>query len=91
MVKMKAYYFDGDNGEHLREEEIPDNLKEFAIEKKLELIGTLAELDESMEEYYMEENHEVPEDLIKELIRKYTIALKFCPVFMGSAFKNKGV
>ena len=91
LVLMKALYFDGDSGENIRVEEIPDNLKDFCIEKKLELIGTLAELDEKMEEYYMEEDYNVPVDELKACIRKHTIALDFCPVFLGSAFKNKGV
>lgn len=44
-----------------------------------------------MEEYYMEENHDVPEQELKDTIRKQTINLQFCPVYLGSAFKNKGV
>jgi elongation factor G len=43
LVKWKAVYFDGDSGEVVREEDIPDKLKEFATEKKLELISCLAE------------------------------------------------
>ena len=59
---MKAIYFDGESGEKLREEEIPDDLKEFCVEKKNELIGALAECDETMEEYFLEENIDVPVD-----------------------------
>ena len=33
----------------------------------------------------------MPVDELKACIRKHTIALNFCPVFLGSAFKNKGV
>ena len=43
LVKWKAVYFDGDSGEVVREEVIPDKLMEFATEKKLELISCLAE------------------------------------------------
>ena len=91
LVTMQAVYFDGDSGEVIRKGDIPDNLKEFCLEKKLELIGTLAEIDEAMEEYYMDENANVPIDELKACIREHTIALRFCPVFLGSAFKNKGV
>ncbi len=52
---MKACYFDGESGETVREEDIPDNLKDFAIEKKLGLLSVLADYEESMEEYFLEE------------------------------------
>lgn len=61
-------------------------------ERKLELLSCLAECgEETMEEYFLDENIDVPEDELKACIRKNTIKLKFCPVFMGSAYKNKGV
>ena len=44
-----------------------------------------------MEEYYLDENIDIPVDELKECIRKNTINLNFCPVFLGSAYKNKGV
>lgn len=44
-----------------------------------------------MEEYFLEENMNVPIDILKKSIRENTISLKFAPVLMGSAFKNKGV
>ena len=91
LVTMKALYFDGNNGEIVKVKEIPENLMDACIEKKMELIGTLAEIDEKMEEYYMEEKHDIPADELKKCIRDHTIGLRFCPVFMGSAFKNKGV
>ena len=91
LVNMKALYFDGGSGEMVREAEIPEGMVDFCTEKKLELIGTLAENDEQMEEYYMEENHDIPVEELKACIRKQTLDLVFCPVFLGSAFKNKGV
>jgi len=72
---MKAYYFDGQSGEVVRQEEIPADLKDFCVEKKSELIGTLAEIDEKMEEYFLEENIDVPVDELKACIRKHTISL----------------
>lgn len=92
LVKWKAYYFDGDNGEHVREEEIPEALIGEATEKKLELLSCLAECgEEDMEEFFLDENIDVPEDRLKEVIRRNTLNLSFSPVFLGSAYKNKGV
>jgi elongation factor G len=92
LVNWKAYYFDGPSGEHVREEEIPAALLEQATDKKLELLSCLAECgEEQMEEYFLEENIDIPAEELKQCIRKNTIGLKFCPVFMGSAYKNKGV
>ena len=75
LIDWKALYFDGDSGEVIRKEEIPENLVDLCIEKKLELIGSLAENDEAMEEHYMEENYEVDSAELKAAIRKQTIAL----------------
>lgn len=90
LVKMKAFYFDGENGENIREEAIPAELVDLANEKRMEMISKLADVDDAMgEKFLMEE--EITEDFLKAAIRRATIALKFVPVFMGSAYKNKGV
>jgi len=46
LVKWKACYFDGDNGEIVREEEVPESMIELCKEKKLELLGCLAECED---------------------------------------------
>jgi len=92
LVTWKACYFDGDNGELVRETDIPEAMISECREKKLELLSCLAECgDEEMEEFFLEENIDVPVEQLKECIRKNTINLNFCPVFLGSAYKNKGV
>ena len=66
LVNWKAYYYDGPSGEVVREEEIPADLIEFATEKKLELISCLAECgEEQMEEYFLEENIDIPADELR--------------------------
>lgn len=47
-------------------------------------------MDHEIEEYFLDEK-DIPTDVLKKAIRRATIALKFSPVFMGSAYKNKGV
>ena len=58
----------------------------------MELLAALAEVDEEIEEYYLNEDVDgVPPELLKASIRKNTINNSFIPVFMGSAYKNKGI
>jgi elongation factor G len=90
LISQKAYYFDSDNGEDVRTEEIPADLQELAAEKRQELIEKLADVDDEIGEKFLME--EVPtEDELRAGIRRATLALKITPVFMGSAYKNKGV
>ena len=90
LLKMKAFYFEGKNGEIIKEENIPEGLLAEAKAKRQELIECLANVDAEIEDMYLSEK-ELTEDDLKAAIRRQTLALKFCPVFMGSAYKNKGV
>lgn len=70
--------------------EIPADLKEKAAQYREKMIEAAVEMDETALENYLEGN--MPSnDEIRALIRKGTIAVKFFPMFCGSAFKNKGV
>jgi len=70
--------------------EIPADLKEKAEQYREKLIEAAVEMDEAALENYLE--GKLPSnDEIRALIRKGTIAVKFFPMFCGSAFKNKGV
>ena len=91
LVAMKAYYFDGDNGEDVRTEDIPADLQDKAEEARHHMLEELSMYsDEMMEKLLGEE--EVSEELIHTVCRHAVInGDLFTPVFMGSAFKNKGV
>ncbi|HKY63150.1 MAG TPA: elongation factor G [bacterium] len=90
LVEMKAVYFDGDNGEKIRIEEIPADLQAEAKERRHELIAAMGDFDDHIAELYLEDK-EVSPNALRKAIRTATLSLKFIPVMMGSAYKNKGV
>jgi elongation factor G len=90
LVKMVAYYYDGPSGETVRTEPIPAELLEEAKERRAELVAAMGDFDDDVATLYLDEK-EVPAELLMKAVRKATLALKFTPVFMGSAYKNKGV
>lgn len=90
LVQCKAFYFDGVHGEKIIPDEIPSNLSSFATEKRRELIEAVSEVDDILAETFLNDEPITSDDL-EMAIRRATISLKFIPVFMGSAFKNKGV
>ena len=90
LVEMKAYYFDaGADGIHKRVAEIPAELLDEAKQKRDEMLDGVSLCDDDLMEAMLEEK--VTTEVIKKAVRKATIALKLCPVFMGSAYKDKGI
>ncbi len=92
VVNQKAVYFSDDDkyGSTYRVEELTGELKEIAEEAYLELVDTVANVDDQLGEKFLLEEPVSREEL-KDGIRRATIANKLVPVAGGSAFKNKGV
>ena len=90
LVKMKAEIYYDDLGMDIREEEIPDDMKDLAEEYRGKLLEAVAEQDETLMEKYLEgEDLDVAE--IKKVIRAATLANQMIPVVCGTSYKNKGV
>ena len=69
---------------------IPDEFTELAQEKREELLDAAANFDDDlMEKILMEEEIEVSQ--LKAALRKGVIANELNLVFVGSAYKNKGI
>ncbi len=90
LVEMKAYYFDtGADGLQERIEEIPEELMAEAQAKREELLDAASMFSDELMEAILEDT--VTPEMIKAAVRKGTLSLQLCPVFMGSAYKNKGI
>ena len=90
LIEMKGYVYDGDAEETYHEVEIPADLVDICQEKRDLLIETVAEFDDNLMEKYLG-GEEISTEEIKAVIRKAVLAVKFFPVFCGSAFHNMGV
>jgi len=89
LIEMKAVYFDGDGGVDLRYAEIPAHLKDDAAKYREELLDGASMFSDELAEAFLE-GSETPE-MIRAAVRAGTIAEQLVPVFVGSAYKNKGV
>ncbi len=90
LVEMKAHIWPEESGERWETLEIPAELADQAEEWRHKMLDIVAETDEALLEKYLEDD-EVSPDEIRRAIRSGTLAGKFVPVMLGSAFKNKGV
>lgn len=90
LLERKAYFFEGNKGETATEAEVPASMHEKVEKKRIQLLEWVADFDDTVAERYLE-GEDVPIHELRRAIRDATIKLQACPVFMGSAFKNKGV
>src|SRR5262245_27655323 len=89
LITMKAYTFEGDNGEHVVEKPIPPELLAEAETARETMLDAVSMFSDALTEAILEEK--VTEELIHEATRKGTLSMELTPVFLGSAYKNKGV
>ena len=90
LLDMKAYVYYDDLGKDIRQEEIPEDMKELAEKYRSEMVEHIVEQDdEMMEKYFAGEELSIEE--LKKGIRAGTIANTIVPVLCGTSYKNKGV
>ncbi len=90
LVEMKADVYYDEVGKDMREEEIPADMMELAMEYRTKLLDACADLDEELMMLVLEEE-EVPVEMIRAAIRKGTIDNVMVPVVCGTSYRNKGV
>ncbi|MDH3718027.1 MAG: elongation factor G [Planctomycetota bacterium] len=90
LVSMQALYFDGANGEKVRTEAVPDELSQQAADARQHMLEALSMYSDQLMELLLAEE-EVPETLVHQVLRDAVQSLDCTPVFLGTAFRNKGV
>ncbi|MFA6754560.1 MAG: elongation factor G [Candidatus Dojkabacteria bacterium] len=84
LIQMKAYMYDNVDSTELRQEEIPEEMKDMAKKYREILIEKLVEQDDKlMEKYFAGEEITVEE--LHSALRKGTVALDIFPVLGGDS------
>lgn len=89
LVKMKAVRFEGDNGENVVETEIPPSLQVEAEARREAMLDAVSMFSDELMEAVLEDS--VTEEMIHDAVRRGVLSNELTPVYMGSAYKNKGV
>ena len=90
LVKMKAYIFEDDLGKVIKEEEIPEDMKEEAQKYRDIMVEAAANEDDELMMKYLD-GEELSEEEIRRGLRAGTIKNDIVPFTCGSSYKNKGV
>ena len=89
LVTMKAVYCEGPAGEEIRITDIPAELQAEADEKREIMLDAVSMFSDELMEAMMEEK--VTEELVYDAVRRGTLSEELVPVYVGSAYKNKGI
>src|ERR671917_723933 len=90
LVEMRAIVYTDDLGATWEVTDIPEDIRALAEEYREKLLEAVADQDEELMVMYLE-GEEIEPDQIRAAIRQATLDIRMTPVFVGSAFKNKGV
>jgi elongation factor G len=94
LVAREAVFFRGPKGEKVERVPVPDSMKDEVEKARQELVERVADVDDELAEQFLcsdDGGLSIGAADLKAAIRRATLALKLAPVFMGSAFKNRGV
>lgn len=90
LINMNARVYHDELGANVEVVDIPEDLKELAVEYREKMLEAIAEHDEEVMMKYLE-GEDITPDEIKRAIRKATISVEITPVLCGSSYKNRGV
>ncbi|MDO5554708.1 MAG: elongation factor G [Planctomycetia bacterium] len=90
LITGQAVYFDGDQGEHIRYEPVPEELKAEYTRNRQEMLESLSMYSDRLMELLLAEEP-VPEEMVYSIVKDATLSLQLTPVFVGTAYRNKGI
>jgi elongation factor G len=90
LATMQAVTFEGANGEQVRRGPVPAELAADAHAARQHMLESLSMYSDELMELLLGEQP-VPEEMIHAVLRQAVRTLDVTPVFLGTAYRNKGV
>ncbi len=90
IIEMKAVYNDGDHGETIRREAVPEAYQAEAERARQGMLDTVSLYDDELMEIMLEGDEPTTEQIIGA-VRRVTLRREITPIFFGTAYRNKGV
>ena len=90
LIQGKAIYFDGSQGEHVRMEPVPAAMEDEYQKARQNMLEALSMFSDELLELLLAEE-DVSEEMIHRLVKEATITQQMTPVFLGTAYRNKGI
>ncbi len=91
LLSLEALVFDETSkGTQVQVQDMPPHLAAQAEAARREIVETACEFDDELMERYLE-GEELEPGAVKAALRRGVLDCQVVPVFLGSAFKNKGV
>ncbi len=90
LIEMHSIYWDQDGLVSVKNE-VPESLIEEANQYRNLLIETLAFLDETLMNQFLENPEIITSMQLNAILREAVLKRQIVPVLMGAAYKNKGV
>lgn len=91
LMTMRAYFFEGEKGEIVKEKDVPDDMLENIKQWRHLMVERISELDEALSEKYLTDESSVTIPELKLALRRGTIDRRCYPVLCGAALRNIGV
>ena len=89
LVAMEAVYFDGQQGQQIRREPIPSEFSAETNRARNTLLDAVSMFSDELTEAILDDR--VTTEILTSAIRKATVSQQITPVFLGSAYKNRGI
>jgi elongation factor G len=94
LLEMQTLHFRGEHGETIEKGAIAPSspLHDEAHTARIALIEALGEVDDAIMELYLgEAGTDIPASVLREALRRATLANRGVPLLCGSSLRNKGV